>query len=87
MGVICFHSISEYRSSELPNFRVNAGTIEVVVVNKNYLVLKFCEIIPRQQLFTIILGREPNSIPFHVCILAPTSFIKFNLNSISDISR
>lgn len=67
--MMIFVSISEYRSSELPNFHVNAGTIEVISFNKNYLVLKFCEIIPRQQLFTFILSRESNTIPLHVCLL------------------
>lgn len=67
--MICV-SILEYRSPELPNFKVHAGTIEVIAFHKNYLVLKFCEIIPRQQLFTIILARESNTIPLHVCFLA-----------------
>lgn len=62
--------ISEYRSSGLPNYQVNAGTIEVIAFNRSYLVLKFCEIVPRQQLFTIILSREHNTIPLHVCSLS-----------------
>lgn len=70
-----FDSILEYRSSELPNFHVNAGTIEVISFNKNYLVLKFCEIRPNQQLFTFILSRETNTIPLHVCF--PASLIDF----------
>lgn len=74
---IIFITILEYRSSELPNFHVNAGTIEVIVFNKSYLVLKFCEIIPRQQLFTIILSRESNTIPLHVCFLGSLKSLSF----------
>lgn len=65
-----FHSVnfSEYRSAELPKFKVFAGTIQVIIASDNYLVLTFCELIPRQQLFSIILARHSNSLSMEVCI-------------------
>lgn len=57
---------SEYRSSELPKFRVFAGTIQVIIADQNHLVLTFCELIPRQQLFSVILARQSNALSMDV---------------------
>lgn len=45
---------------EQPNYGSFTGTIQVIEYDRNFLVLTFCESVPQQQLFSIILSRRMN---------------------------
>lgn len=61
-----FPLLSEYRSTVMPKFNVFAGAIQIIFATENYMVLTFCELIPNQQLFSIILTRHSNTPSMNV---------------------
>lgn len=59
-------SISAAHFGEQPSFGAFSGTIQVIALKENYLLLTFCVNVPQQQLFSIILTRHPNSLSMDV---------------------
>lgn len=63
-----FHeNLTASHYSDQPSFGAFSGTIQVIIYNENYLVLTFCENVPQQQLFSIMLTRHSNSLSMDVC--------------------
>lgn len=42
------------------------GTVQVMKAVGNHLVLTFCQTIPTQELFSVILSRKPNTLNHEV---------------------
>lgn len=46
-----------------------SGTVQVMKAVGNHLVLTFCNNTPGSHLFTVVLGRKPNSLTYEVSII------------------
>lgn len=63
----CFISTEDAHYRDQHNYGRVTGLVQVIVASESYLVLTFCETIPTQKLFSIILARRTSLLPIDVC--------------------
>lgn len=62
----CFISTEDAHYRDQHNFGRVTGLVQVIAASESYLVLTFCETVPTQKLFSIILARRTSLLPIDV---------------------
>lgn len=55
------------------------GTLQVMKAVKDHLVLTFCQMLPKGQLFSIVLSRRPNTLTTEVSFVVLSTICQVKL--------